>query len=62
MGQNFYSSEELQHMLEETHMLEGTKVHQRLDVLLCIDEILTVMDMASPDVDQFKAAQAISTC
>lgn len=32
-------------------------VHQRLDVLLCIDEILTVMDMSSPDVDQGKAAR-----
>ena len=51
MGQNFHLSKELNHGLEEM------KAHQRLDVLLCIDEILTVMDMASPAVDQWKAAR-----
>ena len=51
MGQHFYSSEELDHMLVEM------KFHQRRDVLLCIDEILTSLDTASPAVDQWKAAR-----
>ncbi len=51
MGQNFYSSEELEHMLAEM------KVDQRRDVLLCIDEILTALDTASPALDQWKAAR-----
>lgn len=51
MGQNFYSPEELDHILMEM------KVHQRRDVLLCIDEILTALDATSPAVDQWKAAR-----
>lgn len=51
MGQHFYSSEELDHMLVEM------KFHQRRDVLLCIDEILTALDTTSPVVDQWKAAR-----
>ena len=51
MGQSFYSSEELDHMLAEM------KFHQRRDVLLLIDEILTALDTASPAVDQWKAAR-----
>lgn len=51
MGQNFYSSEELDQMLAEM------KVHQRRDVLLCIDEILTALDTTSPAVGQWKAAR-----
>ena len=44
MGQDFYSSEELDHIVAEM------KVHQRRDVLLCIDEILTALDTTSPAV------------
>lgn len=51
MGQNFYSSEEFDQMLAEM------KVHQRRDVLLCIDEILTALDTTSPAVGQWKAAR-----
>lgn len=51
MGQNFYSSEELDHMLIEM------KSNQRRDILLCIDEILTALDTTSPVVDQWKAAR-----
>lgn len=51
MGQSFYSSEELDHMLAEM------KFHQRRDVLLLIDEILTALDKTSPAVDQWKAAR-----
>ena len=52
MGQDFYySSEELDHMLAEM------KFHQRRDVLLCIDEILTTLDTASPAVSQWKAVR-----
>ena len=51
MGQNFYSSEELDHVLAEM------KIYQRRDVLLCIDEILTALDTASPAVDQWKATR-----
>lgn len=51
MDQNFYSSEELDRMLAEM------KVHQRRDVLLRIDEILTALDTTSPAADQWKAAR-----
>ncbi|MDE2118959.1 MAG: hypothetical protein KGJ19_10270 [Betaproteobacteria bacterium] len=51
MGQNFYSSEELDFILAEM------KVHQRRDMLLRIDEILTALDAASPAVDHWKAAR-----
>lgn len=51
MSQNFYSSEELDLMLAEM------KAHQRRDVLLCIDEILTALDSASPATSQWKAAR-----
>ena len=51
MGQDFYSSEEIDHMLAEM------KAHQRRDVLLCIDEILTALDKTSPAMDQWKAAR-----
>lgn len=42
MNQNFYTSEELDHILTEI------KEHQRMDMLLRIDEILTFLDAASP--------------
>ncbi len=51
MGQSYSSSEELDHVLAEM------KFHQRRDVLLRIDEILTALDKASPAVDQWKAAR-----
>lgn len=51
MSQDFYSSDELDHMLAEI------KNHQRRDVLLRIDEILTALDTASPALDQWKAAR-----
>lgn len=51
MEQNFYSSEEFDRMLAEM------KAHQRRDVLLRIDEILTALDTASPAADQWKAAR-----
>ena len=51
MDQDFYSSEELDCMLAEM------KFHQRRNVLLCIDEILSTLDTASPAVDQWKAAR-----
>ena len=51
MNPNYYSSEELDHMLAEM------ECHQRRDVLLCIDEILTALDEASPAVNQWKAAR-----
>ena len=51
MGQHFYSSEEIDRMLIEM------KFNQRRDVLLCIDEILTALDSASPAVGQWKAAR-----
>lgn len=51
MGQYFYTSEEVDRMLVEM------KCHQRRNVLLCIDEILTALDTASPAVDQWKAAR-----
>ena len=51
MDQSYYSSEELNRMFAEM------KCHQRRDVLLCIDEILTALDMASPAVGQWKAAR-----
>lgn len=51
MGQDFYSSEELDHIVAEM------KVHQRRDVLLCIDEILTALGTTSLAVGQWKAAR-----
>ena len=51
MGQDFYTSEELDHMLAEM------KVHQRRDMLLRIDEILTALDTTSPAAGQWKAAR-----
>ena len=51
MGQNLYSSEEVDRMLAEI------KSHQRREVLLRIDEILTALDAASPAVDQWKTAR-----
>ena len=51
MGQNFCSAQELDHMLAEM------KVHQRRDVLLCIDEILTGMDMTRPAAAQWTVAR-----
>ena len=50
MNQSFYMPEELDRILAEM------KVHQRRDMLLCIDEILTTLDMASPAGKQGKAA------
>lgn len=51
MDQNFYSSEELDHMLAEM------KAHQRRDVMLLIDEILTTLDSTSPAADKWKSAR-----
>lgn len=51
MGQKLILPEEIDHMLAEM------KFHQRRDVLLRIDEILTALDTASPAVDQWKAAR-----
>ena len=51
MGQNFYSSEEID------HMLVGIESNQRREVLLCIDEILSALDTASPAMDQWRAAR-----
>ncbi len=43
--------------LEIDHMLAEMNLKQRRDVLLCIDEILTALDTASPAVDQWKTAR-----
>jgi len=51
MNQNFYAPEELD------HVLMGMKSHQRRDMLLCIDEILTALDMTSPAVERWRAAR-----
>lgn len=51
MSQHFYTSEELDHILAEI------KEHQRRDMLLRIDEILTSLDTASPAGLPWKAAR-----
>ncbi len=51
MNQNFYTPEELDHILMEM------KAHHRRDMLLCIDEIMTTMDKASPAGKQWKSAR-----
>ena len=51
MNQSFYAPEELE------HILTTMKSRQRRDMLLCIDEILTALDMASPAVAQWKDAR-----
>jgi len=51
MNQNFYTPEELDHILAEM------KAHHRRDMLLCIDEILTTLDATSPAGMQWKAAR-----
>ena len=51
MNQHFYTSEELNHILAEI------KEHQRRDMLLHIDEILTALDTASPAGTHWKAAR-----
>lgn len=51
MDQSFYTSEELEQILAEM------KIHQRKAVLLCIDEILTAIDTASPAGEYWKAAR-----
>ena len=38
-------------------MLAEMKVHQRRDVMLLIDEILTTLDTASPAADKWKSAR-----
>lgn len=50
MNQHFYTSEELDHILAEI------KEHQRKEVLLCVDEILTLLDTTSPARLPWKAA------
>lgn len=52
MSQNSCVSEELGLSLEEI------KDHQRRGLLLCIDEILTTMDMANPAMGQWEAARS----
>jgi len=51
MNQNFYTPEELNHILVKM------KAHHRRDMLLCIDEILTTLDTTSPAGKQWKAAR-----
>lgn len=51
MNPDFYTPEELNHILVEM------KAHHHRDMLLCIDEILTTLDMASPAKRQWKAAR-----
>jgi len=51
MGQSFYSSEEVD------LILAGIESNQRREVLLCIDEILSALDTASPAMDQWRAAR-----
>ena len=51
MDQNFYTPDELNHILVEM------KTYHRRDMLLCIDEILTTLDRASPAGKQWKAAR-----
>ena len=51
MDQDFYTSEELNHILAEMN------VHNCRDMLLCIDEILTTMDATSPVGIQWKAVR-----
>ena len=51
MNPDFYTPEELDHILAEM------KVHQRRDMLLCIDEILTTLHTTSPAGKQWKAAR-----
>ena len=51
MNPDFYTMEELDHILVEM------KAHHHRDMLLCIDEILTTLDTASPAGKQWKAAR-----
>ena len=51
MNQHFYTSEELDLILAEI------KEHQRRDMLLRIDEILAVLDSASPAGAHWKIAR-----
>lgn len=51
MSQCFFAPEEF------GHALTGMKSHQCRDILLRIDEILSVLDTASPAMRQWKAAR-----
>lgn len=51
MNQDFYTQEELNHILAEM------KAHHRRDMLLRIDEILTTLDTTSPAGIQWKVAR-----
>lgn len=51
MNQDFYTSEEIDHILAEMN------VHHCRDMLLCIDEILTTLDATSPARMQWKAVR-----
>jgi hypothetical protein len=51
MDQDFYTLEEINHILAEMN------VHNCRDILLYIDEILTTIDAESPAGRQWKAAR-----
>lgn len=51
MNQDFYTPEEIDHILVEM------KAQHRRDMLLCIDEILTTLDATSPAGMRWKAAR-----
>ncbi|MBI5437225.1 MAG: hypothetical protein HY937_08995 [Nitrosomonadales bacterium] len=54
MNQDFYTQEELDHILAE---MAEMKAHHRRDMLLRIDEILATLDTTSPAGMQWKAAR-----
>lgn len=51
MNPDFYTQEELDHILAEM------KIHHHRDMLLHIDEILTTLDKTSPAEMQWKSAR-----
>ena len=56
MEQSFYTSEEVERKLAEM------KIHQRREILLCVDEIWAFLNMESPAEKQWKAARGFIQC
>ncbi len=53
MDHGFYTSEEIERKLAEM------KIHQRMEVLLCVDEILSFLDREVPANAQWKATHGL---
>ena len=51
MDQSFYTSEELERKLAEM------KIHERREILLCVDEILAFLNTEGPAEKHWKAGQ-----